>query len=124
MFYVYLIKSKKDGELYTGFTNDLKRRLLEHNQGLNESTKYRGPFELIYYEAYKSEEDARAREHNLKLRANALGQLIRCGGQAEVAKLGNAQALGVCESNLLWVRIPPSAQSYIQTLLLKINRQT
>ena len=75
MFYVYLIKSKKDGKLYNGSTNDLKRRILEHNQGSNRSTKYRGPFELVYYEAYKSEEDARARERNLKLRANALGQL-------------------------------------------------
>ena len=77
MFYVYLIKSKKDCGLYTGSTNDLKRRLLEHNQGLNKSTKHRGPFELIYYEAYKFEEDARVREHNLKLRANALSQLKR-----------------------------------------------
>ena len=77
MFYVYLIKSKKDRDLYTGSTNDLKRRLLEHNKGLNLSTKHRGPFELVYYEAYKSEEDARIREHNLKLRANALNQLKR-----------------------------------------------
>ena len=77
MFYVYLIKSKKDNDLYTGSTNDLKRRLLEHNKGLNLSTKHRGPFELVYYEAYKSEEDARIREHNLKLRANALNQLKR-----------------------------------------------
>jgi len=77
MFYVYLIQSKKDKELYIGFTNDLKKRLLEHNKGLNFSTKHRIPFELIYFEAYKSEEDARHREHNLKLRANALNQLKR-----------------------------------------------
>lgn len=77
MFYVYLLKSKKDRELYTGSTNDLKKRFLEHNKGLNYSTKHRRPFELIYYEAYKSEEDAREREHNLKLRANALTQLKR-----------------------------------------------
>ena len=77
MYYVYMIKSKKDDNLYIGSTNDLKRRPLEHNRGLNFSTKFRRPFELIYYEAYKSEEDARIREHNLKLRANALGQLKR-----------------------------------------------
>ncbi|KKR10052.1 MAG: GIY-YIG nuclease superfamily protein [Parcubacteria group bacterium GW2011_GWA2_39_18] len=77
MFYVYLIKSKKDRDLYTGSTNDLKRRLLEHNKGLSLATKHRGPFELVYYEAYKSEEDARMRESNLKLRANALNQLKR-----------------------------------------------
>ena len=77
MFCVYLIQSKKDKELYIGYTNNLKKRLLEHNEGLNFSTKHRTPFELIYFEAYKSEEDARHREHNLKLRANALNQLKR-----------------------------------------------
>ena len=82
MFYVYVIKSRKDGESYTGSTNDLKRRFFEHNHGLNRSTKHRAPFDLIYYEAYKSEEDARVREHNLKLRANALGQLKRRMGQS------------------------------------------
>ena len=63
--------------MYIGSTNNLKRRLLEHNKGLNRSTKHRSPFELVYREAYKSEEDARHREHNLKLRANALSQLKR-----------------------------------------------
>ena len=77
MFYTYLIKSKKDGELYIGSTDNLRRRFQEHNKGLNRSTKYRIPFELVYYEAYKSEKDARDREHNLKLRANALNQLKR-----------------------------------------------
>jgi len=75
MFYIYFIKSKKDEELYIGYTNDLKRRLLEHNKGSNRSTKLRVPFELIYYESYRSEDDARHREHNLKLRANAFNQL-------------------------------------------------
>jgi len=75
MFYVYIIKSKKDSKLYTGSTNDLKQRFKEHNDGKVKSTKSRIPFELIYYEAYISEKDARVREHNLKLRANALNQL-------------------------------------------------
>lgn len=77
MFYVYILKSKKDGDLYTGSTNDLKRRFSEHNRGLCRATKNRVPFLLIYYEAYTSEKDAREREHNLKLRANALNQLKR-----------------------------------------------
>lgn len=77
MFYVYIIKSTKDGELYIGSTNDLWKRFQEHNRGFNRSTKYRIPFELVYYEAYRSEADAREREHNLKLRANALNQLKR-----------------------------------------------
>jgi len=77
MFYVYVIKSKKDKKLYTGYTNDLKRRFNEHNSGFNRSTKGRGPFELIYYEAYKAKQDAVHREKMLKLRAKALGQLKR-----------------------------------------------
>jgi len=35
MFYVYILKSEKDGKLYIGYTNDLKRRLEEHNSGKN-----------------------------------------------------------------------------------------
>ncbi|MFA6135846.1 MAG: GIY-YIG nuclease family protein [Candidatus Paceibacterota bacterium] len=75
MYYVYILKSKKDDELYTGSTNNLVKRFNEHNSGKVFSTKSRHPFMLIYYEAYADESDARHREHNLKLRANALSQL-------------------------------------------------
>jgi len=74
---VYILKSIKDNLLYTGSTNDLKNRFKLHNEGKVFSTKNRIPFELIYYEAYKSEKDARVREKNLKLRANAFSQLKR-----------------------------------------------
>lgn len=77
MFYVYILKSLKDKMLYTGSTNDLRKRLQQHNKGQVNSTKLRKPFILIYYEAYKDEHDARIREKNLKLRANALTQLKR-----------------------------------------------
>jgi len=77
MFYVYILKSEKDGKLYIGYTNDLKRRLEEHNSGKNISTKFRRPFELIYYEVYKSEGDAKHREYMLKLFGRALGGLKR-----------------------------------------------
>src|SRR3989338_5143942 len=77
MFYVYLLKSKKDKNFYTGSTNDLERRMNEHNNGLVFSTKSRIPFELVYYEAYKSEGDARKREKCLKLRSRAFAQLRR-----------------------------------------------
>lgn len=77
MFYVYILKSLKDKMLYTGSTNDLRKRLQQHNRGQVNSTKLRKPFILVYYEAYKDEHDARIREKNLKLRANALTQLKR-----------------------------------------------
>lgn len=75
MFYLYILKSKKDNNLYIGSTNNLRRRLKEHNDGKVLSTKSRVPFELVYYEAYKSEKDARLRESRLKQRRRAFAQL-------------------------------------------------
>ena len=66
MFYVYLLQSKQNKELYVGYTADLKRRFKEHNQGLNFSTKRYMPWELIYYEACIEETDAKRREKYLK----------------------------------------------------------
>ena len=76
MFYTYILKSLKDGELYVGSTNDLKKRVGEHNSGLVRSTSSRVPFKLIYYEAYAAEKDARMREMRLKDRGNARRQLL------------------------------------------------
>ncbi len=75
MVYVYVLKSEKDGNLYIGSTNDLRRRFQEHNTGRVASTKNRRPFELVYYEAYKADADARHREQNLKLRSRTFEQL-------------------------------------------------
>ncbi|OGF18932.1 hypothetical protein A3I35_00220 [Candidatus Falkowbacteria bacterium RIFCSPLOWO2_02_FULL_45_15] len=81
MFYLYILKSDRDNHLYIGSTKDLTRRLKEHNNGVVFSTKNRRPLKLVYYEAYSVESEARKREHNLKLRANALNQLkIRIRG--------------------------------------------
>lgn len=75
MHYVYIIKSVRSGKLYIGFTNDLRRRLKEHNANKNISTKSRGPYELIYYEAYKSAVDAEKREHKIKSYGQAYRRL-------------------------------------------------
>ncbi|HEY4509329.1 MAG TPA: GIY-YIG nuclease family protein [Candidatus Paceibacterota bacterium] len=75
MFYVYVLNSDKYKELYVGSTNDLKRRIIEHNRGKVESTKLYRPYKLIYYEAYSMESDARRREKMLKLRGQARNQL-------------------------------------------------
>ncbi|HPB60504.1 MAG TPA: GIY-YIG nuclease family protein, partial [Candidatus Paceibacterota bacterium] len=70
-----MLKSKVDGSFYIGYTRDLRRRFKEHNDGENISTKHKKPFELIYYEAYKSDRDAKYRESNLKKHAQALKAL-------------------------------------------------
>jgi len=62
MFYVYILKSKKDNNLYIGYSTNLKKRFSEHQKGLVTSTRPRRPFELIFYEAYKSSKDAKRRE--------------------------------------------------------------
>ena len=71
MFYMYILGSKKDKELYIGSTNNLKKRLEEHNSGKVPSTKPRIPLKLLYYEAYLVEKDAKDREAGLKLRGRA-----------------------------------------------------
>lgn len=63
---VYILESSKNGTLYIGYTSDLKRRLQEHNRGLNFSTKSFLPWRLIHWEFYLHEKDAKRRESYLK----------------------------------------------------------
>lgn len=65
--YVYILRSKGSGNWYSGCTSDLRKRFKQHNEGQFKSwTKGRGPFELIYYEAYLHPKDAWAREEQIK----------------------------------------------------------
>lgn len=66
MHYAYVLRSLKSGQLYTGFTSNLRKRFYEHSRGLSPYTKSRGPYELIYYEACMDANDAVAREKYLK----------------------------------------------------------
>lgn len=77
MYYVYILKSVKDGGMYIGYTADLRKRFKEHQLGLNPSTKYKRPWQIVYYEAYKSRSDSRYREYNLKRFAKGYAQLKR-----------------------------------------------
>lgn len=66
MYFVYILKSEKDDSLYIGYTSDLKRRFIEHNEGLALSTKHKRPYKLIFYEAFQDKRDAKNRESYLK----------------------------------------------------------
>ena len=66
MFYVYILRSEKNGKLYKGSTNDLKRRVKEHVSGHSMFTRNNGPWKLIYYEAFLNKKDARREELFLK----------------------------------------------------------
>ena len=65
-YYAYVLQSKKNKKWYTGYTSDLRKRFNEHNNNMSIYTKGRGPFDLIYYEAYRNKEDAMSREEQLK----------------------------------------------------------
>ena len=66
MIFVYAIKSLSRNYLYVGMTNDLERRIAEHNNGENKSTKAYRPFKLIYSETFPDRISARAKEKYLK----------------------------------------------------------
>jgi putative endonuclease len=66
MYYVYVLKSLRDQKLYIGQTNNLIKRIKQHNQGLVKATKKRTPFKLLYYEVSNILEDAIQREKSLK----------------------------------------------------------
>jgi putative endonuclease len=66
MHFVYVLISKKDSDFYTGYTNNLKKRIKEHQEGKVKSTKHRLPVQLVYYEVCINKYDALAREKYLK----------------------------------------------------------
>ena len=80
MFYVYILKSLKDYKLYIGFSEDIVKRIKDHNSGSNKSTKNRRPLKLIYYEGHLSKEDALRREKYFKTTKGktSLKQMLKC----------------------------------------------
>jgi putative endonuclease len=70
-----VLKSKKDRQLYIGYTSNLKERLKQHNEGKTYSTRQRIPFTLAYYEAFSAQKDALIREKQLKQFKSAYSQL-------------------------------------------------
>jgi putative endonuclease len=65
-FYVYALRSETDSGLYLGYSSDLRKRIAQHKRGAAFATSYRGPWKLIYYEAYVEQADALGREKYLK----------------------------------------------------------
>ena len=66
MYYVYAMLSLVNGDLYIGFSQDLKDRVREHNDKKVRATKANAPWKLVYYEAYLGKKDATIREKKLK----------------------------------------------------------
>ncbi len=66
MFYVYILESLKDKSLYIGSTNNLKRRIKQHNSGTSRYTNQHRPYKLISYIALPTKQDAERHETYLK----------------------------------------------------------
>ncbi|MBK9097546.1 MAG: GIY-YIG nuclease family protein [bacterium] len=66
MYYVYILYSEHFDRYYIGHTNDLKRRLVEHNKGLTSSTKAYRPWKIVYTEKFSSRVEAYDREKEIK----------------------------------------------------------
>ncbi|MGN0421406.1 MAG: GIY-YIG nuclease family protein [Lachnospiraceae bacterium] len=66
MNYTYIVRCK-DGSLYTGWTNDIEKRIKAHNEGKGAKyTKSRRPVKLVYYEEFQTKEEAMKREYAIK----------------------------------------------------------
>jgi putative endonuclease len=67
-FTVYILKSQKDNSFYVGVTNNLIRRVNEHQKGLSKSTKNKVPWQLVYQEKFDTIKSAYHREKEIKSR--------------------------------------------------------
>ena len=84
-FYVYVLRSLADRERYIGLSNDVSRRVREHNAGKVKSTRARVPFVVVHQESYQTLAEARAREKYLKTAA-VDGGWIRMAGRLGVPR--------------------------------------
>lgn len=76
MYYVYLLKDD-EGKLYIGFTNDLRRRMNEHDMKKTYTTRRMNELKLVYYEAYSDKGLAQTREKKLKQFGSSYSGLIK-----------------------------------------------
>lgn len=65
-FFVYILQSLVDNNHYTGYTENLEKRIKRHNEGYVRSTRKRKPFKLIYFEEFNTKKEAQDRERYLK----------------------------------------------------------
>ncbi len=66
MFFVYILRSLKDGIHYYGYSSNLQKRIEEHNDGLSNFTNKHRPWEIIYFETFDNRSDAMKREKFFK----------------------------------------------------------
>ena len=62
MYFIYVLQSLKDNRTYVGYTDNVERRLVQHNSGYVKSTKTRTPFKILFTEEFEASAEARRRE--------------------------------------------------------------
>lgn len=90
MYYVYILQSSKSGILYYGYTEDLRKRLQEHNKGKSKFTKGHTPWKLVYYSAFVDKQKAKDFELYLK---SGSGKAFAYKRLVEVAASGDESGL-------------------------------
>jgi len=70
VYTVYILRSQVDGSFYIGYTSNLERRLMEHNEGRTRYTSSKRPWDLFYMEEYNTKGEAIRRERFLKRQRN------------------------------------------------------
>lgn len=86
-YYVYVLESQKDGNLYIGVTDNIDRRVQQHNLGKSKSTRPRRPFKLIYFEIFDDKQLAYKQEWRFK---NTSEGNIEMRQKAKLAKMVTA----------------------------------
>lgn len=85
MNYTYIVKCS-DGTFYTGWTNDLKKRIAAHNSGKGAKyTKTRRPVTLVYYEIFEEKEEAMRREYAIKRYSRKVKEKLIAEGKREAS---------------------------------------
>lgn len=70
MYFVYILQSKVDASFYIGYTENLERRVQQHNNGESAYTSRKMPWDVVYFEEFPEKSDAIKREKFLKAQKN------------------------------------------------------
>lgn len=84
MNYTYILKCA-DGTLYTGWTNDIEKRIKDHNAGRGAKyTRSRTPVELVYFEIFETKQEAMKREYAIKHMGRTKKEALIHAGSREI----------------------------------------
>jgi predicted GIY-YIG superfamily endonuclease len=132
VFYVYVLRSESDSGFYIGFSTNLRARLRQHQDGESLATKSRGPWKLIYYEAYTEREDAEAEGPSKTLRLTRFHPYLEkmdsalAGGFAphpgDAGGGGAIHPRKSLRSTRLWPRFQPRERTLLRGKRLRLTR--